>query len=142
MNKQPFNFKEFKDSINILHQQIKNSGINYHYVIGLSRGGLVPGVAISHKLDVPFIPVKWSTTEKKGNIEVMDLAENPRNNLLVIDDILDSGVTMKTFLDYHGKMDVGVIYYNTEQIVVPNYYVRSIKRSVFPDWIDFWWESM
>jgi hypoxanthine phosphoribosyltransferase len=142
MNKQPFTFKEFKDSIDILYQQIKNSGIQYDRVVGLSRGGLIPAVALSHKLGVPLIPVNWSTTEKKGSIQIMDLVDNVRNKILVVDDILDSGETMKSFLDYHGKMDVGVIYYNTEQSVVPNYYVRSIKRSVFPDWIDFWWETM
>ena len=142
MNKHPYTFQNYKDGINILYQQIINAGFKYDYIVGLSRGGLIPGVALSHKLDIPFIPVKWSTTEKKGNLEVFDLADNPRVNLLVVDDILDSGVTMKTFLDYHGKMDVAVLIYNVEQEVVPNYFVKSIHRSSFPNWIDFWWETI
>lgn len=142
MNKHPYTFDNYQDGINILYQQIVNSGIKYDYIVGLSRGGLVPAVALSHKLSVPLIPVVWSTTSKKGNIDVMDLVDNPRHKLLVVDDILDSGVTMKTFLDYHGKMDVAVLIYNYEQEVVPNYYVKSIHRSVFPNWIDFWWETL
>ena len=142
MNKHPYSVERFQFGIEVLYQQIIDSGIQYNHIVGLSRGGLVPAVSLSHKLGVPLIPVVWSTTSKKGNIDVMDLVDNPRHRILVVDDILDSGVTMKTFLDYHGKMDVGVLIYNAEQEVVPNYYVETINRSVFPNWIDFWWETL
>lgn len=45
-------------------------------VHGLARGGLIPAVMVSHKLDLPYSPVVTPTT-------------------LVVDDICDSGVTLK-----------------------------------------------
>ena len=32
-------------------------------IVGISRGGLIPGVMISHKLDIPFKPVHASTRD-------------------------------------------------------------------------------
>ena len=32
-------------------------------IVGISRGGLIPGVMISHKLEIPFKPVHASTRD-------------------------------------------------------------------------------
>ena len=32
-------------------------------IVGIRRGGLIPGVMISHKLDIPFKPVHASTRD-------------------------------------------------------------------------------
>ena len=45
-------------------------------VTGIARGGLIPAVMVSHKLDLPYVD-----------------AVGP--NTLVIDDIADSGVTLE-----------------------------------------------
>lgn len=130
----------FDDAIDNLVHQIKHSGVEYTYIVGLTRGGLIPAVVLSHKLGVPMLASNWATDRKKPSLTLMDILDNPRNKVLLVDEILDSGNTVKSFMDIHGKTDVAVLVYNIEQEVVPNYYVKSIHRSVFPDWIEFWWE--
>lgn len=132
--------EEFDAAIDRLVHQIKQSGVDYTYIVGLTRGGLIPAVVLSHKLGVPMLASNWATDRKKPSITLMDILDNPRNKVLLVDEILDSGNTIKSFMEMHGNTDVAVLVWNREQPVVPNYYVKSIQRSIFPDWIEFWWE--
>ena len=43
-----------------LCDQVKD--LNIDYIIALARGGCVPGVTMSHNLDIPMIPIKLSTS--------------------------------------------------------------------------------
>ena len=36
---------------------------NYKKIVGISRGGLIPGIILSHALDVPFEPLQWQTRD-------------------------------------------------------------------------------
>lgn len=130
----------FDNAIDCLVHQIKHSGVDYNYIVGLTRGGLIPAVVLSHKLGIPMLASNWATDRKKPSLTLMDILDNPRNKVLLVDEILDSGNTVRSFIEMHGKTDVAVLVYNVEQEVVPNYFVKSIHRSVFPDWIEFWWE--
>jgi uncharacterized protein len=62
-------------------------------VVGISRGGLIPGVIVSHILNVPFEPVSWQTRDGYSQ-DAEKVAENNYGTTLFIDDICDSGLTM------------------------------------------------
>ena len=62
-------------------------------VVGISRGGLIPGVIVSHILNVPFEPVSWQTRDGYSQ-DAEKVAENNHGTTLFIDDICDSGLTM------------------------------------------------
>ena len=62
-------------------------------VVGISRGGLIPGVIVSHILNVPFEPVAWQTRDGYSQ-DAEKVAENNHGTTLFIDDICDSGLTM------------------------------------------------
>jgi hypoxanthine phosphoribosyltransferase len=70
----------------------------------------------------------------------MDILDNPRNKVLLVDEILDSGKTISSFMNIHGKTDVAVLIWNKEQEVVPEYYAFEIERSRTSEWFEFWWE--
>lgn len=136
-----FTFDRFNEAIDSIVQQVRNKKIKYNYIVGLTRGGLIPATVLSHKLDIPMLASNWDTDRKKPSITLMDILDNPRNKVLLIDEILDSGKTIQSFMDIHGKPDVAVLVWNKEQHVVPDYHFMAIKRSEFSDWIDFWWEK-
>ena len=50
-------------------------------VYGIARGGLIPATMLSHKLDIPY----------SSQLSI---------NTLIVDDICDSGVTLKKWKDY------------------------------------------
>ena len=41
---------------NLICEKIEADNFNPDVIVGISRGGLIPGVMISHKLNIPFKP--------------------------------------------------------------------------------------
>lgn len=63
-------------------------------IVGLSRGGLPIAVSLSNHINIPLVPITWQTRDgsvkdKEGLLSAM----NRYQNILVVDDICDSGLT-------------------------------------------------
>ena len=139
------NFKEDADS---LVKQIINSGEFYDYIVGIVRGGTIPAVYLSHRLGIPMRTVSWSTFHGDQMREsALDVAEDIADGkkILLVDDILDSGRTMRELLEDWGcdrsKVGMAVLVHNVRQETTPNFFGRTIDRETNTDWVDFWWEA-
>lgn len=75
-------------------------------VIGLTRGGLTPGVVISHKLDVPmfaFDPhVLHSNGEERDRVQ-LPISPLFVKSILIVDDITDTGKTFNKCTKFFNK---------------------------------------
>jgi uncharacterized protein len=136
-----------QDVDKIAHDVIAN-GSEIDYIVGITRGGLLPAVLLSHRLDVPMRTVSWSTFHKDQMREhAYDIAEDisEGKRILLVDDILDSGRTMAELLEDWGcvrdKIKIAVLLHNTNQSIIPDFWGRQFSRTETPDWIDFWWEK-
>lgn len=145
--------KQFDNDIDILVRKIKKSKVEFSYIVALSRGGLIPGVVLSHKLGLRLVPISWSTRdheERESNCWVPEDI-NDGHKVLVVDDIIDSGEALKTlFEDWQSsvcnKLDYSNVYiasliYNKDQSIVPEFYGTKISRKKTPEWFQFWWEK-
>ena len=137
--KYPYN--EYKKDLNSLVKQIQKKNVKYDLVLGVERGGLIPAVHLSHRLQIPLKTLSWSSQLKDGSMLTWFILRNKK--ILLVDDIVDSG---KTFLEIFGKywdMDTAVLIYNNinESKIKPDYYGRMINRKDTPEWFDFWWEK-
>jgi len=141
MSTYDFTYDMFNEAIDNIVRQVNNKKIKYNYIVGLTRGGLIPATVLSHRLKVPMLASNWDTDRKKPSLTLMDILDNPRNKVLLVDEILDTGKTIQSFMEIHGKTDVAVVVWNKEQPVIPDYHHMTIKRSEFSDWIEFWWEK-
>jgi xanthine phosphoribosyltransferase len=83
-------------------RQISHDSWRPDYVVGLTRGGLVPANLISQYLEVPMETLKVSlrddSTQPESNLWMSEDAfgtnrEVPKN-ILIVDDINDSGATL------------------------------------------------
>ena len=65
-------------------------------VVGISRGGLIPGVMLSHWLGSGFEPLEWQTRdgEFQDRIKANGFNKNLKGTIFV-DDICDSALTIK-----------------------------------------------
>lgn len=81
---------------NLVYQLEKTSNLPT-VVLAISRGGLVPGVMVSHKLEIPLIPMRWSTRDflhKDAHLLTQLQQEIERGEtILILDDICDTGTT-------------------------------------------------
>jgi xanthine phosphoribosyltransferase len=99
---------------NIIRQMSKDQWIP-DYVVGLNRGGLIPALKLSHYLDVPMETLKvslrdggesesncWMAEDAFGYVELNEQEiiksrwdTTRRKNILVVDDINDTGATLE-----------------------------------------------
>ena len=114
MKKRYISWEEVDNLINILHNKIFKSSINLIQIYGIPRGGLIPAVMLSHKMDIP-------------------ITNNYFNNL-VVDDICDSGKTLKPFTS-----PTAVLHYKPHtSIIEPTFYACKFESD---DWIVYPWEK-
>ena len=121
MNKIFLSWKDIDDAVTSIAHRIKASDIEINTITGLARGGLIPAVMLSHKLNIPF---HMSVSSASGNV-------------LIVDDICDSGETLKRF-SYGDSFYTATIHHKQLAIYTPDFYY-----SLAPDeyWIVYPWEN-
>ena len=124
-------------------QQVIDSKVKYDFIIAPCRGGLIPGVYLSHQLTIPLIPIQWATrdytefnTEQFPNVSM--------KNVLLMEDIIDSGETaafLKFKFRFAKRCDVAAIIENVGQTKVPvEYSGITFDKREEDRWVEFWWE--
>lgn len=128
----------------LLANKVLKDGFEPNIIIGLARGGLVPAVIISHILEVKMFPISYSS--KIGNGEYKeyenDLPLIRTKNILLIDEISDSGNTLKETVDHYKlcqhEVRSAVLYHKKGSIITPDYVWQTIPQDSV--WIIFPWE--
>ena len=87
-------WNEIENLVNGLYERLKDENIDK--VVGIARGGLIPGVMLSHKLGAGFEPLEWQTRdgEFQDRIKANGFNKNLKGTIFV-DDICDSALTIK-----------------------------------------------
>ena len=101
---------------------LKDTGKDFKGVYGIPRGGVILAVLLSHKLDLPYV-------------------ENPYDyqldDFIVIDDIADTGETLKFYEETFEKSYIVTIHEHEQSIVKPEYSVINKGDK----WIVYPWET-
>ena len=107
-------WSEFDESVEYVANKCKF--LEFSGLYGIPRGGLCLAVALSHKLKI-------------------NLISEPIKNSLIVDDIYETGITLKTFKDIEGAM-----FFVLFSKVSPTWW-NSVHISEKSDWIVFPWEN-
>ena len=97
--------QQFKDTETIC-SQIEKDKFQPNVIVGISRGGLIPGVMMSHKLNVPFKPVHASTRDFPHWENYLPRPTDKK--ILIVDDICDSGETFEKLSNYIKENNLSV----------------------------------
>ena len=150
-NKLWYKWNEMRRDVNTLCREILLDGFNPEVIVGLSRGGLTPGVMMSHWMQKPFKPVKASLRDFPEWEDY--LPKKTYERVLIVDDICDSGETfdrIKSYikgprinqpLELPVEVRFATLWWNNECNVEPHYYVNEIAKDSTGTWIHFPWES-
>ena len=106
---------KFEEDAKILARSINKHG-KFRYIYGIPRGGLVVATVLSHLLETPL--------KTHLNEDFSDA--------LVVDDVSDSGLTLKRFDGYR----TATLYRKDKTITEPDFFVETIN-----EWIVFPWET-
>lgn len=111
-------------------------------IVGVIRGGLIPATILSHMMDVPLAAISYSSKEGMGGGKNTNILPHLNyENILFVDDICDSGKTLKEICDHYNKVSncyTAVMYKKAGSVFVPDFYRWEIPQD-FP-YIEFPWE--
>jgi len=141
-----------------LKKIIVKDGFTPDVVVGIMRGGVIPAIMLSHQFDVPCESVLLSYRDSQGDsqINVVSAILRLYSNVLIVEDIVDSGKTMselKKFIDndlscYYPKdkkplptIKYASVWYNVSQPVSVDYHAVTFDRNKNHDWFVFPWEK-
>jgi uncharacterized protein len=128
------------------------------YIVGLTRGGLLPGVILSHLLEVPMHTLKVQLRDGEEDTETNcwmpeDVMAGKR--ILIVDDINDTGETLAWIRDdweksvfqcdikfwWHSRIKVAVLINNLASEENVDWCADEINKAADPSWIVFPWEK-
>jgi xanthine phosphoribosyltransferase len=97
MKKIYYSWQDVENQTQEILRQIQRDAWQPDYVVGLTRGGLVPANLISQYLEVPMECLKVSlrddTSQPESNLWMAEDAFEQKR-ILIVDDINDSGATL------------------------------------------------
>ena len=109
-----FTWREFDKSVELIANKCKF--LEFSGIYGVPRGGLCLAVALSHKLKV-------------------ELISEPVKNSLILDDVYETGLTLKTFKDIEGA-----VFFVLFSKIKPTWW-NTVFQSEKNQWIVFPWEN-
>lgn len=139
-------WSEVENLCTSLHNQINSNEIDW--IVGISRGGLVPAVILSHKMDKPLYTIGLSSYKKDvkvgGDFHVYGLdpafyVNCRKKRILIVDEVCDSGETIVALKDLFARCTTippkfATLHYKPTAIVVPDFYALETS-----DWINYPW---
>jgi hypoxanthine phosphoribosyltransferase len=115
-NKIYLSWDDIDDLVNKLCLQIQDSKLPINSIMGIKRGGLIPAVMVSHRLNIPYV-------------------ESINANTLVIDDICDTGETLKGLVQ---GVPTAVLHYKLHtSVFTPSIFAEIHKGD---EWLIYPWE--
>jgi len=140
------------------------------YIAAMNRGGLVAGVMLSHYLDIPLKVLHrdesnlWMAEEAYGYVPKEERREGEKDhnvlysrNILIVDDINDTGKTFKELVDdwqggclpkedhwndvWHKNVKFAVLIHNEASEFTSDFVGKHINKVENPEWCVFPWEN-
>ena len=148
---------KFKANIHLTYEDVSSmcKDLEYHVsklkpslIVGITRGGLLPALHLSHSLNIPMETIYWSTRDAQrqeyNTVVGQDLVKG--HTVVFVDDINDSGVTFAQVSSAYSRRDAD----RSEQVKCVSLVEKvsssftthaSALRIDDPRWIVFPWET-
>ena len=133
---------DYHRSIESLAKQVHESAWTFDHALCLARGGLRPGDVFSRLFNVPLSILTVSSYREAGGTQRGELCIADRitsttdtlsGRLLLIDDLVDSGITLNRVREWllkrHPEVSEirsAVIWYKQNSSVRPDYFAHSV----------------
>ena len=97
IKKKYYDYIKIHEMVNDISFQMVKENWRPDYIVGLTRGGLVPAVIMSNTMNIPMHTLKVNLRDHvEGSESNLWMAEDAFNgkNILIVDDINDTGATL------------------------------------------------
>lgn len=146
-----YTYNDFLAGIGTLQSLLKQSSFKPDLIVGVARGGCVPAVYLSHRTGIPCTMMDWQTRDggrqtHRYDLTDIDISED-KKNILIIDDINDSGLTFEQILDNWCYVNKDEILKHTRTACLLERSRSSFKCDIAgciidtDEWVIFPWEK-
>ena len=163
MNNRRYTWKGVQEAISSIAMQMYKDEWRPDYIVGITRGGLIPAVLLSHATDIQMYTLcvqlesegLEENTETNARMAVDALKNNKK--ILIIDDINRGGDAMKWIMDdwqgavgmvgdyqseaWHKTIKFASLIDNPNSQVSMDYCNEEILLDEKDLWVEFPWES-
>ena len=163
MNKLIIDDVKFKGLIATICREISADNWRPDYIVGLTRGGLLPAVMISHYLNIPMQSLDVSLRDGGECVSNLGMGEDAYEgkNILIVDDNNDQGTTLNWIMKdwpsgcfpdidrwehvWGNNVRFAVVVDNlsSQCSVGMNYWGMEVNKAEHDVWIEFpyeeWW---
>lgn len=165
MKKLHYSWNQLEGAVLELARQINSSGWTPDYIVGINRGGLTPANLLSqylgiqmHVLHVSLRDYVHSESNCWMACDALGSKSNPHKNILIVDDINDSGETMNWIKKdwqstcvpndpkwnndvWHKHVKFATVFNNLSSNFSVDFYVEEINKHKEDIWVVFPWED-
>jgi len=171
INKRYLSYSDVQMQVISIIQQMIQSNWRPDYVVGLTRGGLLPAVLLSHWFNVPCHTLKvslrddgadnesnwWMAEDAFGYDETFPTEGNAPKKILIVDDINDTGATLEWIKQdwrstclpdnpnwehvWHRNVRFAVLVNNLASPTKVDYAAMEINKAEQDVWIEFPYEN-
>ncbi len=131
-------WERFLRDVETLGNALKGQGITK--ILAITKGGLIPAYFIAKILDIDYIDTACVSSydeEKQRDIQVKKIKGSRDDGWLIIDDLVDSGATLRLVKQLYPKAITATLYIKKDSPFSPTYYVDAIDDG----WVIFPWED-
>jgi len=140
-------WKSFLASADLIESNLRFMGsmpksLEFKSVLAIGRGGFILGSILSHKLELPLaaiITTRYSVDHKAGEIKVSPIIGSLEFPVLIVDDIVDDGTTLKSVIKAISAEGRYMAVSTVTKITLPNLFAPiSVDKG---SWVVFPWEK-
>lgn len=114
-------------------------------IVAISRGGLVPAAIFAREMEIRLVDTLCISTyedKSRGDVKMLKVPEGAAavggKGWLIVDDLVDTGVTMRAARKLLPQAYVATIYAKPSGIPTVDAYVHEVPQST---WIHFPWDT-
>ncbi len=137
----PVSWDQLHRDTKALSWRLHDLGKRWKGVVAVTRGGLVPAAVIARELGIHYIDTVSITSYKfkeQGEMNILKKIDDSGEDLLIIDDLVDTGATAKVVKNMLPNAYFATVYAKPAGKPLVDLYVTEVSQDT---WILFPWDS-
>ena len=137
-------YLDYEDIMSMCHNITYDvSKIKPDIIVGITRGGLLPALHLSHHLERPMMTIQWQTRDAnkcEHNIELQSMIDKGKT-VVFVDDINDTGRTFEEISKAYHCERPNVFFISLVKKTETRYNTTAALSLEDERWIVFPWEK-
>ena len=133
-------WEEVHQSTKALAEILKSKG-PWDKIVAIARGGLIPAAIIAKELNIRTIDtvsIESYNNKRQGKINILKRVGFGKGNILIIDDVVDTGQTAKVLKEMLPKAHYATVYAKPAGIPLVDSFIEKVSQNT---WVVFPWEN-